>query len=121
MTNTNDAPEGKRGLPDRPQAREDVVFRRLEDEWVLYDPKGQNMHVLNASAGIIWHNLDGTKNLEELVENTRAAFDPPAPVEVVRDDVVRTLEHFVAEGLLACTLPASTTTGSRNSTAAARS
>ena len=100
MTNMIDAPESERGLPDRPRAREDVVFRRLEDEWVLYDPKGQNMHVLNASAGVIWLHLDGTKTLEDLVEHTRAAFDPPAPVEVVRNDVVTALEQFACKGLL---------------------
>ena len=93
--------ESKSDLPGCPQAREDVVFRRLEDEWVLYDPASQNMHVLNATAGVIWLHLDGTQTLDELVEHTRAAFDPPAPVEVVRDDIVRTLERFAAEGLLA--------------------
>ncbi len=93
--------ESKPDLPGCPQAREDVVFRRLEDEWVLYDPASQLMHVLNATAGVIWLHLDGTQALDELVKHTRAAFDPPAPVEVVRDDVVRTLEQFAAEGLLA--------------------
>ncbi len=92
--------ERKFDLPDLGRAREDVVFRRLEDEWVLYDPASQNMHVLNATAGVIWLHLDGTQTFEELVEHTRSAFDPPAPVEVVRDDVVRTLGRFAAEGLL---------------------
>ena len=93
--------ESKSDFPGCPQAREDVVFRRLEDEWVLYDPASQLMHVLNATAGVIWLHLDGTQALDELVKRTRAAFDPPAPVEVVRDDVVRTLEQFAGEGLLA--------------------
>ena len=101
MTHKNDAPERKPDLPDRPRVREDVVFRRLEDEWVLYDPSSQNMHVLNATAGVIWLQLDGATTLEELVKHTRAAFDPPAPVEVVYNDVVQTLEQFAAEGLLA--------------------
>ena len=101
MSHQSGSLESKSDLPGCPQAREDVVLRRLEDEWVLYDPASQLMHVLNATAGVIWLHLDGTQALDELVKHTRAAFDPPAPVEVVRDDVVRTLEQFAAEGLLA--------------------
>ena len=38
----------------RPKARPDLVFRRVGEEWVLFDPERQVVHVLNLSAALVW-------------------------------------------------------------------
>jgi hypothetical protein len=91
---------GAAELPSTPLARRDVVSRQVDGEWVLYDPASEKMHVLNATAGAVWHQLDGTRTLDELVSGTRNAFDAPPPMEVVRRDVHQVLRQFAAEGLL---------------------
>ena len=83
------------------KARDDVVSRQVDDEWVLYDPVSEKMHVLNVTASLVWNQLDGTRTIEDLVATVREAFDPPAPIEVLARDVDAVLAQFAAEGLLA--------------------
>jgi len=84
-----------------PKAREDVVSRKVDDEWVLYDPVSQKMHVLNVTSAVIWNRLDGTQTLDDLVRATSEAFEPAPPLEVVAADLGKVLEQLADEGLLA--------------------
>lgn len=83
------------------KARENVVCRQVDDEWVLYDPVSEKMHVLNVTAGLIWNHLDGTQTFDELVRLAHEAFDPPVHVDTVARDVRALLEQFLAAGLMA--------------------
>ena len=83
------------------KARDDVVSRQVDDEWVLYDPVSEKMHVLNVTASLVWNQLDGTQTLDELAALTREAFEQPPAVEVVARDVRAVLQQFASEGLLA--------------------
>jgi len=84
-----------------PKAREDVVSRQVDDEWVLYDPVSQKMHVLNTTMGMIWNHLDGTRTIDDLVRATLDAFDPTPPSDVIARDLGKVLEQLADEGLLA--------------------
>ena len=89
-----------RDIPARPEARDDVVFRTLADEWVLYDPKTNQVHVLNLSAALVWSSCDGKRTVPEIVQDVAASFpDKPSP-DSVADDVVTAIQQFVQEGLL---------------------
>lgn len=84
-----------------PKAREDVVFRPLADEWVLFDPRRHLLHVLNLTAALVWSLCDGETSMEALVEELESAFtDPPPHGDLVRD-VDEALQRFRAEELLA--------------------
>ncbi len=86
--------------PLRPERREDVVFRRLAEQWVLYDPGTRGLHVLNLTAALVWSHCDGAHDLDAMVEAVRGAFDvPPAEADAQRD-VRDALETFAREGLL---------------------
>ncbi len=37
----------RREVPDFPRSRDDVVFRELADDWVLFDPETRRLHVLS--------------------------------------------------------------------------
>ena len=84
-----------------PKAREDVVFRPLADEWVLFDPRRHLLHVLNLTAALVWSHCDGETSMEALVEEVESAFaDPPPRSDLVRD-VDEALQRFRSEELLA--------------------
>lgn len=93
---THDA-ETERGGPE---AREDVVFRALGDEWVLFDTRQNQIHVLNLSAALVWTNLDGRSDEEALAQELVRAFDAAPPLADVRLEVREILDGFRREGLL---------------------
>lgn len=85
---------------DAPRARDDVVFRAVGPEWVLYDPETRQLHVLNLTAALVWSHCDGSHGVEEMVVAVAEAFPDAPPAGGVRADVVQALETFAREGLL---------------------
>ena len=88
--------------PDLPKSRADVVFRPLDDSWVLFDPRAGQLHVLNLSAALVWEHLDG--------ESSREAIAEAVPVPVIASGGVGNLQHLVdgvKQGLADAVLAAS--------------
>lgn len=77
-----------------------MVFRQLSDDWVIFDPVANQIHVLNLSAALVWTSCDGTRALDEIVGEVAASFVDASP-EAVRGDVEAALQRFGSEGLLA--------------------
>ena len=86
---------------DKPKIRGDLVFRQLDEEWVLYDPSGELLHVLNGSAAVAWLYCSGDMSVAEIVDAVSEAFGNPAPREEIEADVVKTLDEFASKGMLA--------------------
>ena len=44
------------GFPETecPKGRSEVIFRPLDDSWVLFDPRSERVHVLNLTAALVW-------------------------------------------------------------------
>ena len=84
----------------QPNGRPDVIFRPLDDSWVLFDPVAEQLHVLNLSAALIWAHLDGQSSPQEIAVAVGSAFSPPQTADQVMPDVQRTLERFREAGLL---------------------
>ncbi len=92
---------GSSETPKLPTAREDVVFRQLDDEWVLYDPSANKLHVLNLTAALVWTHLNGETATPDIAEAIQGAFAPSdVPSDVVAD-VDSAIFRFRTEGLLA--------------------
>lgn len=85
----------------RPKAREDVVFRTLADEWVLYDPASNQVHVLNLSAALVWTACDGERTVEAIVQEVAESYPDHPPPDAVLADVTEAIERFAQEDLLA--------------------
>ena len=83
-----------------PAAREDVVFRPLAGEWVLYDPETAQLHVLNATAALVWGLCDGKTGSSEMAAQVREHLPEAPGQEEVEGDVAEVLKRFRAEGLL---------------------
>ncbi len=85
---------------EHPLGRSDVIFRPLDDTWVLFDPRAEQIHVLNLSAALVWAHLDGKSTIETVAEAVGSAFNPPQTAAQVWTDVQDTLERFREAGLL---------------------
>ena len=83
-----------------PVARDDVVFRPLADEFVLFDPTAHRLHVLNLTAALVWTHADGSLDVDGLAAEVGGAFDDPPPPDQVVREVQEVLELFRGEGLL---------------------
>ena len=83
-----------------PKGRADVVFRQLDDEWVLFDPRSEQLHVLNLSAALVWTHCDGQIGADAIAEAVATAFEPRVPTAQARRDVDDALERFRHAGLL---------------------
>lgn len=82
-----------------PKAREDVVFRSLSKEWVLYDPRTQLLHVLNPTAAIVWSCCDGLGSVEDIATELSETLTETPSWEQILDDVRDALSRFSQEGL----------------------
>jgi len=85
---------------ERPKGRSDVIFRPLDDSWVLFDPLTERLHVLNLSAALVWEHLDGETSLDGIAEAVGSAFQPPVTASQAMADVESVLARFVEAGLL---------------------
>jgi PqqD family protein of HPr-rel-A system len=81
-----------------PQAREDVLFRQVDDEWVVFDPAANELHVLNLSAALIWSHCTGEHSRDEIAEALQEAYG--IDLEQAAADVGAALDRFLEAGLL---------------------
>lgn len=81
-----------------PRAREDLLFRQVDDDWVLYDPAVNELHVLNLSAALVWSHCTGEHAPAEIAAALRSTYGlEPARAEA---DVDAALARFRKAGLL---------------------
>jgi hypothetical protein len=85
--------------PECPKARDDVVFRQLDDEWVLFDPRDNKMHVLNLTASLVWTHCSGSLSLPEIAAEVREAFPGSDSADSVERDVAGVVSEFARAGL----------------------
>jgi hypothetical protein len=84
----------------RPRGRDDVVFRQLDEEWVVFDPRSDRLHALNLTAALVWTHCTGELDVGEIAAEVGGAFDPPVPSDEVLPDVEAAVARFRSEGLL---------------------
>lgn len=89
------------GQPSAPRVRDDVVFRALAREWVLYDPKQQELHVLNATAALVWTLCDGDHDATAIAHEIAETLREPPSHDAVQQDVDEAILTFARAGLLA--------------------
>lgn len=82
----------------KPRTRGEVLCREVDDGFILYDPRTQKIHSLNASAAYVWDCLDGRQSLAEIA-GSLGEF-PGAGGRDLLKDVLDAVEGFRREGLL---------------------
>ena len=88
------------GPSESPKVREGLIFRQLDEEWVVYDPSGEQLHVMNGSAAIVWLHCDGEFTVSEMIEEVYKAYEQKVDHDRVESDVGEVIEQFAAKGLL---------------------
>ncbi len=87
------------GIQSAPRARPDVILRRVDSEWVLYDAATERAHALNLTAAVIWTYCDGSFQPAGIADAI-AHEVPGLDVGVIRRDIHDVLRRFADEGLL---------------------
>ncbi len=78
----------------RPQGRDDVIFRKSGDDWLLYDPSTDQAVVLDRPAALVWTLCTG----EHLVADIRREVE--TSTEAAEGDIEDIIDGFQAAGLL---------------------
>lgn len=87
-------------LDDTPLARDDVVLRPLSDEWVIYDPESNQIHVLNKSAAVAWLCCTGDLSVREIVDEVASSFTVEDPARM-EGEILEAVSSFARLGLFA--------------------
>jgi len=83
----------------RPISREHVDFRRVGDDWILFDPLTQAVHVLSVTEALVWSHCSGAMDVRSMEAEIRSAFGAALPRG--NDPGVRkALGRFLEAGLL---------------------
>ena len=85
-------------FPKRPKVRDALIFRQVEDEFVIYDPVTDRTAMLNVSAALVLDLCDAAHTLDEIASEVAAAFS--TDVEAVHEDVEASVKEFVLQGFI---------------------
>lgn len=77
-----------------------MVFRPLGDEFALYDPASQRLHVLNLAAALVWSYCDGRTDPEGIARGIADAYGHVPPERDLLAQIEQVLSRFTEEGLL---------------------
>lgn len=83
---------------DAPRRSESTVTEELDGEAVVYAESTGDVHALNATATLIWQQLDGHVTLNELARDLSELFT--VPFDLVQADVLQVVRTFAEDGLL---------------------
>lgn len=84
-----------------------LAWREIENETVIISPGESVMHELNDTGSLVWRNIDGHRNAEELAALLVAEYE--VTQEVALADTLSLLNDLSTRKLL---LPAGEATGS---------
>ena len=87
-------PESKIGPPVA-----HLLETEIDDEISLYDPRTEQVVVLNKTASDVWRLSDGESDLDEISRLLASAYG--VDVDQIRGEVKETIRSFVEHGLLA--------------------
>jgi hypothetical protein len=80
--------------------RQRLPFRKLDDQTVILNPRGRDVHILNGTGTLIWELLSEGRSAEELV----ALLNGPRPFDAdtleMASDVAGFLAELTAKGLV---------------------
>ena len=83
--------------PERPCQAEGLEVHEVADGLVVYDPRADRVHYLNASASVVFELCSGQRTVEQIaaiVAQTWGLPSAPGP------DVARCVGQLLSEGVL---------------------
>ena len=85
-------------MDSRPLRSPAVATEEFDGEAVLYDERDGAVHVLNATAALVWQCLDGETTIAELIAELAAAYE--ADEATISEGVVAMTSDLAEKGLL---------------------
>ena len=70
----------------------------MDGELLLYDPSGNQIIQLNATAALIWQLCDGQRKVEEMIALLRTVY--PESAEAIALDIPEMLDRWAEAGCL---------------------
>ena len=85
-------------VEEHPKRRSDVSARAVQEELVVLDRAGNQIHQLNSTATFIWQRCDGRQTVQAIADEVAVTFavDP----ETAREAVITSVRRFAELGLL---------------------
>jgi pyrroloquinoline quinone biosynthesis protein D len=83
----------------RPRRRDEIVWRRGDEDIVVLDPSNGNYFSLDEVGGRVWELCNGERSAGQIAETLAKEYD--APTGEIERDVLELLEELRREGLLA--------------------
>jgi hypothetical protein len=80
-----------------PEPAPDLDVHEVEDGLVIYDLTNDRVHYLNPTASVVYALCNGRRNVDEIVELVRAAWELPDRPEA---EVRACLEQLRDEGVI---------------------
>ncbi len=77
----------------------EAIIRELGSETLLYIPATKTIHVLNATARLIWSLCDGKHTVDDMERIVREKFSVPENHNV-REDIEKVLDELSEKGLI---------------------
>lgn len=77
---------------EQPRRREDLIFRQIDDDFVVYDPVSDTTTLLNVSSAAVLDLCDGSRTLDDMTQDVAKAFQ--VEPDAVRVDVQSSLDDF---------------------------
>ena len=88
----------------KPVRKPSITAKNVGDEILLCGAEEEAIHVLNATAGLIWELCDGEHTIADMERAIRTSFSVANEQDVHRD-VMQTLDVLADKGLLDTTTP----------------
>jgi len=83
----------------RPVRKEDIIWRRFEENILIFDPETGDLSRLNVTAARIWELLDGQHTTKEIIETIRSEFKD-VTLDRVKEGLMKIFEDFEKRGLI---------------------
>lgn len=75
-----------------------LVARKIGEETILVNEKGDMLHTLNETGSFIWENIDGKRSIGDILALMREEFE--LPDEGPEVDVSRFIEELADKGIV---------------------
>lgn len=85
-------------MDDKPKRKDSLVLEEMDDDIMLADFTGSQIHTLNPTAAAIWEMCDGEHTLEQIAGELADHYG--IGVEAVLQDVEKVVGDFSEKGLL---------------------
>ncbi|RKY67163.1 MAG: hypothetical protein DRQ02_07715 [Candidatus Latescibacterota bacterium] len=76
----------------QPLRSENIVFRDIEGEGILYQVEQAKVHVLNGTAYAIWKQCDGKHTIEQIAKELTKTFQ--VDEQTALEDVKKSVQEF---------------------------